>query len=175
MKLPFHNTYWVIEGKLMAGMYPGGFSDSSILERMLSLTELGTKSIINLTDEEEEINYFTMIYSDKCERFEEIYCKELKHTRFKIKDMDIPTKNLMKKILDKIDEDIGDGHSVYLHCIGGTGRTGTVVGCYMLRHNLVSKKEVFEKIHLLRGDGKESPETKEQRQFVLDWDEKETR
>ena len=30
----------------MAGMYPGGFSDGSILERMLSLAELGIKSII---------------------------------------------------------------------------------------------------------------------------------
>ena len=110
-----------------------------------------------------------MIYNDKCERFEEIYCRELLHTRFKIKDMDIPSKDLMTKILDKIDEDIANGHPVYLHCIGGIGRTGTVIGCYMLRHNLVSKDEVFEKIYLLRGDGKESPETEEQRQFVLNW------
>ena len=171
MKLPFQNTYWVIEGKLMAGMYPGGFSDASILHRMQSLSELGIKSIINLTDEEEEINYFTMIYNDKCKRFEEIYCRKLLHTRFKIKDMDIPSKELMVKILDKIDEDISNGHPVFLHCIGGTGRTGTVIGCYMLRHNLVTKDEVFKKIHLLRGDGKESPEPDEQRQFVLNWDE----
>ncbi len=153
----------------MAGMYPGGFSDASILDRMKKLSDLGIRSIINLTDEEEEINYFTMIYNDKCERFEEIYCRELSHTRFKIKDMDIPSKELMEKILDKIDEDIANDHPVYLHCIGGTGRTGTVIGCYMLRHKLATKDEVFEKIHLLRGDGKESPETEEQRQFVLNW------
>ena len=171
MKLPFQNTYWVIEGKLMAGMYPGGFSDESILQRMQSLSSLGVKSIVNLTEEEEEINYYTMTYSDKCERFEEIYCRELLHTRFKIKDMDTPTKDLMKKILDKIDEDLENDHPVYLHCIGGTGRTGTVVGCYMLKHKMAAKDEVFEKIHLLRGDGKESPETEEQRQFVLNWDE----
>ena len=171
MRLPFDNTYWVIEGKLMAGMYPGGFSESSILERMQALSMFGIKSIINLTDADEEINYFTMIYSDKCERFEEIYCKELKHTRFTIKDMDIPTKDLTIKILDKIDEYLSNDHPVYLHCIGGPGSTGTFVGCYMLRHNLVSRDEVFKKIHLLRGDGKESPETEEQRQFILNWDE----
>ena len=169
MKLPFENTYWVVEGKLLAGMYPGGFSDTNILNRMKKLSDLGIKSIINLTDEDEEINYFTMIYSNKCEKSEEIYCRELLHTRFRIKDMDIPSKELMKDILDKIDEDISNGHPIYLHCIGGTGRTGTVVGCYMIRHNIVGKNEVFEKIHLLRGDGKESPETEEQRQFVLNW------
>ncbi|MDA3886422.1 MAG: dual specificity protein phosphatase family protein [Candidatus Delongbacteria bacterium] len=169
MKLPFQNTYWVIEGKLMAGMYPGGFSEASILHRMQDLSELGIKSIINLTDVEEEINYFTMIYSDQCERFEEIYCRELLHTRYKVKDMDIPSRELMENILDKIDEDITNGHPVYLHCIGGTGRTGTVVGCYLLRHKMVTKEEVFEKILLLRGDGKESPETEEQRQFILNW------
>jgi len=171
MKLPFQNTYWVIEGKLMAGMYPGGFSETSILNRMQDLTDLGIKSLINLTDSEEEINYFTIIYNKFCERFEEIYCKDLFHTRFKIKDMDIPTKDLMKQILDKIDENIANNHPVYLHCIGGIGRTGTVVGCYMFRHNMVSKDNVFDKIQLLRGDGKESPETEKQRQFVLNWDE----
>lgn len=155
----------------MAGMYPGGFSDTSILNRMQELSDLGIRSLINLTDPEEEINYFTIIYNNYCERFQEIYCKELVHTRFKIKDMDIPTKDLMRKILDKIDKDIQKSHPVYVHCIGGTGRTGTVIGCYLLRHKLVNKNEVFEKIHLLRGDGKESPETEEQRQFVLNWDE----
>ena len=169
MKLPFQNTYWVIEGKLLAGMYPGGFSDASILHRIQNLSELGIKSIINLTDEEEEINYFTLKYSNFLERYGDISGKKMEHTRFEIKDMDIPTKELMNNILDKIDENIGQGHPVYLHCIGGTGRTGTVIGCYMLRHKLVSKDKVFEKIHLLRGDGKESPETKEQRRFVLDW------
>ena len=171
MKLPFQNTYWVIEGKLMAGMYPGGFSETSILNRLQGLSDHGIRSMINLTDPEEEINYFTTIYSELCERFEEIYCRDLRHSRFIIKDMDIPSIELMKIILDKIDENIEQGHPVYLHCIGGTGRTGTVVGCYMLRHKIISKDKVFEKIHILRGDGKESPETEEQRQFVLNWDE----
>ncbi|MBN2789235.1 MAG: dual specificity protein phosphatase family protein [Candidatus Delongbacteria bacterium] len=171
MKLPFQNTYWVIEGKLMAGMYPGGFNAASILNRMLSLSDLGIRSMINLTEADEEINYFTTIYSEYCEKFEDIHCNNLKHTRYIIKDMGIPDKDLMKKILDKIDKDLKQDTPVYLHCIGGTGRTGTVVGCYMLRHKMATKENVFEKIHLLRGDGKESPETEEQRQFVLNWDE----
>ncbi|MBA3406233.1 MAG: dual specificity protein phosphatase family protein [Gemmatimonadaceae bacterium] len=28
----------------------------------------------------------------------------------------------------------GSGHSIYVHCWGGVGRTGTVVGCYIVRH-----------------------------------------
>lgn len=171
MKLPFQNTYWVVEGKFMAGMYPGGFSETAILNRMRDLADHGIRSIVNLTDPDEEMDYFTTIYSEFCERFEEIYCKEMGHVRYIIRDMDIPDIELMKDILDKIDQEIESGKPVYLHCIGGTGRTGTVVGCYLLRHNMVAGDKVFEKIHLLRGDGKESPETEEQRRFVLNWGE----
>ena len=50
------------------------------------------------------------------------------------------------------------------------GRTGIVVGCYLIRHGLIEKVDVFEKIKLLRGDGKDIPITEEQNQFVLSWE-----
>lgn len=28
------------------------------------------------------------------------------------------------------------GQTVYVHCYGGIGRTGTVVGCWLVRHGL---------------------------------------
>jgi len=58
-----------------------------------------------------------------------------------------------------------------VHCYGGIGRTGTLVGSYLLQNRLAEKENVFEKIKALRSrlGVLISPETDEQKQFVLDW------
>ena len=40
----------------------------------------------------------------------------------------------MAGLLDAIDTAMRDGKTVYLHCWGGVGRTGNVVGCSLVRH-----------------------------------------
>ena len=42
----------------------------------------------------------------------------------------------MTRILDDVDAALADGGAVYVHCWGGIGRTGTVVGCWLVRHGL---------------------------------------
>ena len=42
----------------------------------------------------------------------------------------------MTRILDEVDDGAREGGAVYVHCWGGIGRTGTVVGCWLLRHGL---------------------------------------
>jgi protein-tyrosine phosphatase len=61
---------------------------------------------------------------------------------------------------------------VYVHCFGGIGRTGTVVGCYLVRHGADAETALAEIARRRQGtpDGyRRSPETNEQRQFVLTW------
>ena len=169
MKIPFKYSYWVIKRKLMAGMYPGGFGDEMTLERLKTLSDLGIRSLINLTYEEEEVKYFKMIYRDLCKRYKNICCQEFIYSRYGIKNMGMPSTEQMINILDKIDQDINNDLCVYLHCIAGVGRTGIAVGCYLIRHGLIEKEDVFENIKLLRGDGKDIPITEEQNQFVLSW------
>ena len=61
---------------------------------------------------------------------------------------------------------------IYLHCYGGKGRTGTVVGCFLVEQGFTGE-EALEQIEALRGeklmkDGP-SPETDAQRAMVIDW------
>ena len=69
-----------------------------------------------------------------------------------IKDLSVPTEHHMTRILNQIDLCIKHGKPVYVHCLGGIGRTGTVVGCYLMRHRLATSENVLEMIRDLRKD-----------------------
>jgi protein-tyrosine phosphatase len=53
-----------------------------------------------------------------------------------IVDLGTTTVPHMTRILDDVDAALADDRSVYVHCWGGIGRTGTVVGCWLVRHGL---------------------------------------
>ena len=98
--------------------------------------------------------------------------------RFPITDKGVPSVDLMKKILDEIDYLQKKDIPTYLHCWGGIGRTGTVVGCWLRRHGLAERNNVLDKIFDLRKTQVDpnflrynSPETEIQEQFILEWEE----
>ncbi len=84
----------------------------------------------------------------------------------------MPSLRTMMEILDTIDESIANGRPVYVHCLGGRGRTGMVVGCYLVRHGL-DGRSALKRIEALRRLGRTealpSPETRSQRELVLNW------
>jgi protein-tyrosine phosphatase len=74
-----------------------------------------------------------------------------------------------------IDQSLAAGEKIYLHCQAGIGRTGTVVGCYLVRHGLTGRA-ALQRLNDLRHRLPFpflSPETEDQRQFVLHWSENE--
>lgn len=89
--------------------------------------------------------------------------------RFPIPDFSTPSLSYMTNILNALDAALAAGQTVYLHCHGGRGRTGTVVGCWLVRQGLTGAQAI-DRIAALRGDH-DSPETEEQRAFVLAWGE----
>ena len=78
-------------------------------------------------------------------------------------------------ILDAIDYHIEQGHIVYLHCWGGVGRTGVIVGCWLARHGYKGQAALDRLQNLWRKCPKSayrnSPETREQEQYILRWEE----
>jgi protein-tyrosine phosphatase len=78
----------------------------------------------------------------------------------------------MARILDEVDAARGASAGVYVHCWGGLGRTGTVVGCWLVRHGL-DGGDPLRRLAELRRDLPSarvaSPQTEEQRELVRAW------
>lgn len=169
---PNRSSYWVVPGKLLAGAYPGSPFADSHQEKVEKLLGAGVQVFVNLMEEHE-----TDHAGNAFNRYEDLVsslASDATCERFAIKDLSIPTAAAMETILDAIDSHLQNGRTVYVHCWGGVGRTGTVVGCWMLRHGLATAEDVLEKLTSLRIQDKErgrrqSPETDAQREFVLAW------
>jgi protein-tyrosine phosphatase len=95
--------------------------------------------------------------------------------RFPIPDLGLPTLDQMKDLLACLDRTLNAGKRLYLHCWGGVGRTGTVVGCWLV-HKGLDGRQALKRLNELYQDAAQyrvhprSPETEEQVQFILDWD-----
>jgi protein-tyrosine phosphatase len=72
----------------------------------------------------------------------------------------------MRRTLDMIDAELAAGGVVYVHCRGGCGRTGMVVGCHLVRRGLAGEVALARVEELCGGS---CPETDEQRAMVLGW------
>jgi predicted protein tyrosine phosphatase len=164
MPPPIPASYWVVRGRLLAGEYPGALTEEETAARLEVFQESGVTSFVDLTEEHEGLP-----------PYEALLRKEVRFTRRAIIDFGCPAPEQMSETLDLIDSELERGEVVYVHCWGGRGRTGTVVGCWLVRHGS-SGEEALAKIERLResvphAEWAPSPETAEQRQLVIAWSE----
>ena len=92
---------------------------------------------------------------------------------FPIHDAGIPSHNTTRAILNSLDSALKRNQAVYVHCWGGGGRTGTVVGCFFARHGIAVEQAALDKFKELgRNDptkGQPSPENDDHRELALSW------
>jgi len=173
---PFNRSYWVESGRLLAGFYPGGTSAAETTAKLDQLLDAGIRTFINLTEEEEvgtnvgPLGAFQLEFnlSEEGETGTNVgtlrpYQLELHalaekrnidiaYTRIPIRDLEVPSFKTMDLILGVIGFSISNSQPVYVHCLGGIGRTGTVVGCYLKRKHGLSGEEVMRKMEELRAE-----------------------
>ncbi len=167
---PTHRSYWVVPGRFAAGAYPGKRERGSVLhvEALEELFAAGIDRFVNLTQDRPGGN------DEHLNRYDSLVDGRGLIRRFEIPDVDIPTVSAMVEILDAIDADLADGHSPYVHCWAGIGRTGTTVGCWLIRHGYATPDNALDVLAVLRqgdiGAGhRRAPETREQCDFVEEW------
>jgi hypothetical protein len=166
---PIPESYWVEPGHLLAGEYPGQLNDELTRRRINAFIQGGFDTFINLTRPNETLAYDRILFEEA-----KIYGVVVKHLRFPIGDFGVPTSSQMAKILDTIDDELKSGSKIYLHCLGGIGRTGTTVGCFLVEQGKSGEEALHQLSEWWQMVPKSrfhpnSPETREQMDFVRNW------
>ncbi len=177
--VPFNRSYWVVPGEFLAGCYPGSEDGQQAIQKLAGIIDSGIRTMINLM-EQNEFNWAGKAFEGYEKQMQPIAASlgtSVRFERMPIKDTWVPSRTEMIEILDRIDASINDGEPVYLHCWGGRGRTGTVVGCYLARHGIASGRNILKMIQEFRKNTEDhqmpSPETAQQVDMVLSWVEAE--
>ena len=146
-------AHYAASAGLLAGAYPG------TADAVVALEREGVTLFVDLTHP-----------SDPLERYDHVLvgARRLAHP---IPDMGTPTAGHVMRILDDIDAERAQAGVAYVHCWGGVGRTGTVVGCWLVRHGL-DGGDAIARIAELRAEiagARPSPETTAQVELVRSW------
>jgi protein-tyrosine phosphatase len=171
MQRPISNCYWVRPGTLLAGEYPGAIDPVEAKAKLARLLDSGIRKFIDLTEAGELRPYEAELIALAGERD-----LRIAYRRFPIIDNTVPSGAAMESILDSIDRNVAMGFPAYVHCFGGIGRTGTTVGCHLVRHGMTGSQalehiaelwQVMEK----RDRAPLSPHMRQQRRMVQRWRE----
>jgi protein-tyrosine phosphatase len=167
---PIPDSYWIRPGALLAGEYPGAKDEAEARRKLRRLLEAGITFFVDLTEKGEYgLNPYATLLLEEAGRFPN---QRIEYRRLPIQDISTPEPELMEEILALIDGAIAARHKVYVHCYGGIGRTGTVVGCFLVRQGTSGDEALAEIARLRTGipnGWRQSPETPEQREMILDW------
>ena len=116
-----------VAGRLFAGQYPGAASEVEARERLAAFA--GVDIFVDLSHE-----------ADGLPPYEQLLAGGVRLSLIPVSDFSVPSEETLVRALDAIDESVVAGRTVYVHCWGGIGRTGTVVGCWLVRHGDVRRK-----------------------------------
>ena len=160
---PIEYCYWV-DDRFLAGEYPRSKNGPDTFDKLDALIDEGITLFVDLTEEGELLPYANWL-------------ERASHQRFPIPDTSTPrSPEQTRDILDAINGHLGQGGKVYLHCWGGIGRTGTIVGCWLARKNNSDGEAALKRLDELwqqnpKSGWRCSPENPWQVDYILNWRE----
>jgi protein-tyrosine phosphatase len=154
VKAPTPESFWVTP-RILAGKYPGARVERDAASKVAALLDAGVRTFVDLTEDDELLPYAHLLPPDA------------QHHRIAVRDVTCPTVEQVRQALNAI---AGARGVVYVHCLGGCGRTGVVLGCCLVESGL-SPGDALARVHDLTRAlwRKPCPETPEQIGMVRDW------
>lgn len=155
------HAYWVEPGRVLAGEYPGAVDPREARRRIDLLVDHGIRTFVDLTSPADGL----APYDETVAAIAAARGLDVVRTAHPIPDLGVVDHPDYDAILATIDASAG----AYVHCWGGIGRTGTVVGCWLAARGRSGTAALAEIETLRRGTRKDrqpSPETDIQRRIV---------
>lgn len=155
------HAWWVEPGRLLAGEYPGGPRTTARLDLLI---DAGIRTFVDLTAPADGLDDYSPLLRQAADARD----LALSHARYPISDFGVTTERGYDAILSAIDDGLARG-AVYVHCWGGVGRTGTVIGCWLIDGGL-SSTAALDRLAELRADSRmahrAAPEAEAQRDVL---------
>jgi hypothetical protein len=167
--------HYVVEPRILfGGEYPGDRNPEIARSKILTLVELGVRTFIDLTSSHDHMEPYEGLLAELGQETG----TQLQRIAASIPDMGVPdTEEVMSAVMNTVRDSITSGPAVYVHCWGGIGRTGTVVGCW-LRECGLGPDEALERVQYLYATHMpkskdirypKSPQTREQKDYIRSW------
>lgn len=160
---PLPNSYWVVPGRLAAGEHPFGHSPADAQDRLARLRAVGIDTFLDLTEIDEMPNYRLLLP------------RRTQYWRRSVPDCAVPEEvTRMRDIQSLIQSALAQERKLYVHCRAGIGRTGTVIGCFLVEQGRDGKAALRELNVLWRQSERSSswpavPQTPAQADYILQW------
>ena len=162
---PSERSYWAAPN-LIGGVYPGDADAGVAADKVAALVQAGVTLFIDLTDDKHPLAPYAPLLLDSA---------GATRLSLPVRDLTPPAPEVINAALRAIDDELGVGGTVYVHCWGGKGRTGTILGCYLARN--LGGSEALRTLNARRDAqvthprdvGIRIPETSAQRAVVTGW------
>lgn len=126
---PITESYWVEPGRLLAGEHPGHWDDSVMRRRISGLLDAGIALFVDLSSPDDGARSYKDLLEKVC-RDRGIYAEYL--------SVPLPEGAIPDHVedvvyaLSEIQFGLESGLRVYVHCTDGVGRTGMLIGCWLV-------------------------------------------
>lgn len=157
--------YWVIPGRLLATEYPGAKDTDKARRKLDVLLAAGITSFVDLTEAGERTRGGSPMVP-----YDGLLGADVSYRRFPIPDTSVIDNDGYDEILDHIRAELVAGKVVLTHCWGGKGRTGTVVGAWLIDTEGLDYPDVLDRMQELRSGTRKAfhpvPDSEEQHRVL---------
>ena len=160
------HAWWVTPGAVLAGEYPTDWGATPA--KLDLLLDAGVRTFVDLTTLHDGLHPYEPILARMAAERD----LDVRHAPFPIPDLGVLDVEGYTPIIEFMATEVDASRPVYVHCWGGIGRTGTVIGCWLVRNGRTADEAVAEIAQLRAGTRKHrrrAPETDEQVRTIQRW------